>query len=156
MFSPTYPALLVVPSSISDNVLNYAAKFRSKARIPALTYLHPVNNCSITRSAQPGVGIRSARSVQDEKLVGACLSTKASLSGGSTPEVRPSPSASQLDIVEISNENANMTDTEKLEDIMIATAEDAADQPHVYGAQQRNLIVDARPTVNALAQHAAG
>ncbi|OBT41246.1 hypothetical protein VE00_08958 [Pseudogymnoascus sp. WSF 3629] len=157
-FSPTYPALLVVPTSISDNVLNYAAKFRSKARIPALTYLHPVNNCSITRSAQPGVGIRSARSVQDEKLVGACFSASDNISAGSTPEIRSSPTASQLDIVEISNEDANMaeTDTERLEDMMIATADDVGDQPRIYGAQRRNLIVDARPTVNALAQHAAG
>ena len=39
-FCPTYPAKLVVPSRISDSVLAYAAKYRSKARIPALVYLH--------------------------------------------------------------------------------------------------------------------
>lgn len=31
---------MVVPSKISDNTLNYAAKYRSKARIPALSYMH--------------------------------------------------------------------------------------------------------------------
>ena len=42
-FSPTYPAKLVVPAKISDAVLAYAAKYRSKERVPALTYLHWAN-----------------------------------------------------------------------------------------------------------------
>jgi myotubularin-related protein 6/7/8 len=45
-YSPTYPAKLVVPSRISDSVLTYAAKYRSKARIPALAYLHWANHVS--------------------------------------------------------------------------------------------------------------
>ena len=48
-FSSTYPAKLVVPSRIGDAVLQYAAKYRSKARIPALTYLHWANNVSRNR-----------------------------------------------------------------------------------------------------------
>lgn len=43
-FSATYPSKLVVPNRIGDAVLQYAAKYRSKARIPALTYLHWANN----------------------------------------------------------------------------------------------------------------
>ena len=78
-FSPTYPALLPVPSTISDNTLNYAAKYRSRARIPVLTYLHPVNNCSITRCSQPMAGLRGNRSIQDEKLVCACFSATAQI-----------------------------------------------------------------------------
>ncbi|KAF9346230.1 hypothetical protein BGX34_004095, partial [Mortierella sp. NVP85] len=39
-FSPTYPQVLVVPETISDTVLTHAAKHRSKARIPVLSYLH--------------------------------------------------------------------------------------------------------------------
>jgi hypothetical protein len=41
---------------------------------------------------------------------------------------------------------------------MIASSniEILSDEPHVYGAQQHNLIVDARPTVNALAMQAVG
>lgn len=41
--SPTYPARLVVPTRISDTTIQYAAKFRSKCRIPVLTYLHWAN-----------------------------------------------------------------------------------------------------------------
>ena len=49
-------------------------------------------------------------------------------------------------------------DAETLEDEMIArTASDPKDdEPKIYGAQQHNLIVDARPTVNALAMQAVG
>lgn len=65
----------MVPSSISDNVLNYSKTYRSRARIPVLTYLHPVNNASITRCSQPMVGVRGNRSAQDEKLVAAIWST---------------------------------------------------------------------------------
>ncbi|KAJ1746102.1 Splicing factor 3B subunit 4 [Coemansia sp. RSA 1821] len=70
----TYPPLLVVPSKISDATLTYVAWYRSKARLPALCYLHP-NGFSMTRSSQPMVGLQQARSVQDEKLVEAILAT---------------------------------------------------------------------------------
>ncbi|KAL1898817.1 phosphatidylinositol-3-phosphatase ymr1 [Sporothrix stenoceras] len=84
-FSPTYPSVLVVPSKISDNVLKYAGQFRSRARIPALTYYHPITQCSITRSSQPLVGVRGNRSIQDERLVSACFykSTAVFSTGGS-------------------------------------------------------------------------
>ncbi|RMZ84120.1 hypothetical protein DV738_g661, partial [Chaetothyriales sp. CBS 135597] len=101
--SPTYPALFAVPASISDNTLKYAAAYRSRARIPVLTYLHPVNNCSITRSSQPMVGVRGNRSIQDETLLAAIFSTTR-----------------------------------------------AAER------EDRNMIVDARPTVNAYVMQAAG
>jgi len=68
-FSRTYPQKLFVPASITDNVLNYAVKFRSKGRIPVLSYIHRKNGMSITRSSQPMVGIKQNRSMQDEKLV---------------------------------------------------------------------------------------
>ncbi|KAI8990306.1 protein-tyrosine phosphatase-like protein [Pilobolus umbonatus] len=74
-YSPTYPRTLIVPSKISDNVLNYAAKYRSKARIPALSYLHWHNAATITRSSQPLVGFKQARSIQDEKLIESIFST---------------------------------------------------------------------------------
>ena len=64
-----------MPSSISDNVLNYGARFRSKSRLPALSYLHKLNGCSIVRCAQPLVGLKQARSPQDERLIAAVLET---------------------------------------------------------------------------------
>lgn len=51
-----------------------------------------------------------------------------------------------------------VTDTERLEDEMISSSgvQVILEKPLVYGAQQHNLIVDARPTVNALAMQAIG
>ena len=121
---------MVVPTRISDNTLQYAAKHRSKARIPALTYLHRTNfvnldppflhfciSCiaiqgSITRSSQPMVGLTNNRSIQDEKLIEAIFQTHHS------PESR------------------------------VAT--------NVYGSTCTNLIIDARPTANAMANSAKG
>lgn len=164
-FSPTYPALLPVPSTISDNTLNYAGRYRSRVRIPVLTYLHPVNNCSITRCSQPLAGIRGARSIQDEKLVSACFSATPQIDGldntSSTTLPRVSPASSSTDLAD-SNIPADgeISETERLEDQMISstsTMEVVSEKtPHIYGAQQHNLIVDARPTVNALAMQAIG
>ncbi|KAI0056466.1 phosphatases II [Artomyces pyxidatus] len=112
-FSPTYPSRMVVPTRISDATLQYAVKYRSKGRIPALSYLHWANYGSITRSSQPMVGLTNARSIQDEKLVEAIfLSHQA-------PDSRAAPSG-------------------------------------VFGATSTNLIVDARPTTNAMANTAKG
>lgn len=74
-FSDTYPKNLVVPSKVSDNVLRHTQKFRSKGRIPALSYLHRTNLVSITRCSQPLVGLKNARSAQDEALVAAIFNT---------------------------------------------------------------------------------
>ncbi|KAL4266195.1 protein-tyrosine phosphatase family protein [Pleurotus pulmonarius] len=112
-FSPTYPARLVVPTKISDATLQYASKYRSKARIPALTYLHWGNFASITRASQPMVGITQNRSIQDEKLLEAIFHSH------HAPSQRVSAAP-------------------------------------IYGATTTNLIVDARPTANAVANTAKG
>ncbi|KAK9359669.1 protein-tyrosine phosphatase-like protein [Lipomyces starkeyi] len=105
-FCPTYPRVLVVPASVPDSVLTYAGRYRSKARIPTLSYIHPLNNCTITRCSQPLVGLKQNRSAQDERFIHAIFTT--------------------------------------------------TKVPNTYGASQENLIVDARPTTNAIAQTALG
>ncbi|CAL5867309.1 uncharacterized protein PFLUO_LOCUS1524 [Penicillium psychrofluorescens] len=159
-FSPTYPALLPVPSSISDNTLNYAGRYRSRARIPVLTYLHPVNNCSITRSSQPLVGVRQNRSIQDEKLLAAIFSTSRSerpLASFIQPHLEKEASDSSQGSGETIPTDLELTNAEEIEDDMIAAAHGESEEtPSIYGAQQSNLIVDARPTVNAFAMQAVG
>ncbi|KAJ4304218.1 phosphatidylinositol-3-phosphatase ymr1 [Collariella sp. IMI 366227] len=163
-FSPTYPALLAVPSKISDNTLKYAASFRSRARIPALTYLHPINNCSITRSSQPFVGLRMKRSIQDERLVGACFSASVdTLDASSPPTLDRSPSSSHVDLSADSEDvDLSLSETERMrmEDELIAGSNAMYDERTgkrlVYGAQQHNLIVDARPAINSYAMQAIG
>ncbi|PKY45005.1 phosphatases II [Rhizophagus irregularis] len=111
MICPTYPYMLIVPYKISDNVLNHAAKFRSKSRIPTLSYFHHHNKATITRSSQPMVGIQKKRSIQDEKLIQAIFESNLTV----LPNGRP-----------------------------------------VYGSTPHNLIIDARPTANAMANTAMG
>lgn len=167
-FSPTYPATLVVPSNISDNTLNYAGRYRSRARIPVLSYLHPVNNCSITRCSQPMVGVRGNRSIQDEKLLAAIFETTRNerpLSGFASPTPEREDSGGSADLTGMA---ARQESTEAIEDAVIAKLrgddeeeqiiedEDGQKRQLIYGAQQRNMIVDARPTINAIAMQAAG
>jgi hypothetical protein len=101
-FCDTYPQTLIVPKTISDNVLIHASKFRSKNRIPVLSYYYAANGCTITRCSQPLVGLKQSRSIQDEKLV---------------------------DEIFRSSENSNT---------------------------KTNIVVDARPLTNAMAQFALG
>ncbi|KAI9849451.1 MAG: hypothetical protein M1837_004071 [Sclerophora amabilis] len=163
-FSPTYPALLLVPSAISDNVLNYAGRYRSRVRVPVLTYLHPVNNCSITRSSQPLAGFRGNRSIQDEKLVGAIFSSSQSMANGFPPTSPPRTPANgqtperNLSDASSSSSQTPAADAQALEDRIISATAGDSDQgtAQIYGAQQHNLIVDARPTVNAYAMQAVG
>ncbi|KAE8146422.1 protein phosphatase [Aspergillus avenaceus] len=158
-FSPTYPALIPIPSTISDNTLNYAGRYRSRARVPALTYLHPVNNCSITRSSQPLVGVRQHRSIQDEKLLAAIFSTSRSerpLATCSPPNLeRESSNASPVGESSV-QPLGDITNTEELENEILAFRGESDSKQQIYGAQQQNLIVDARPTVNAFAMQAVG
>ena len=168
-FSPTYPAILAVPANISDNTLNYAGRYRSRARIPVLTYLHPVNDCTISRSSQPLVGVRGNRSIQDEKLLAAIFNTTRAerpLSAYSSPppEREDSGSSKDLDCSVVLDEQVTQADAEAVEDALISRfrgdddAPEGSDdkRPMVYGAQQRNMIVDARPTINALVMQTQG
>lgn len=54
--SPTYPCLLAVPASATDEDLAVIAKQRSKERIPVLTWLHPEHDTPLCRSSQPLAG----------------------------------------------------------------------------------------------------
>jgi len=65
----TYPRLLAVPALASDKLLARVAKFRSRGRLPALSYLHPVSGASVTRCSQPCVGLKNTRCKDDEDLV---------------------------------------------------------------------------------------
>lgn len=129
--------------------------------MPILTYLHPVNNCSITRSSQPLVGVRQNRSIQDEKLLAAIFSTSRAerpLAHVTPAHVEREPSQSgEKGDSPTSKAESDASNIEELEDDMLDSARgDPEEKLVVYGAQQRNLIVDARPTVNAFAMQAVG
>ncbi|KAG0144470.1 hypothetical protein CROQUDRAFT_134376 [Cronartium quercuum f. sp. fusiforme G11] len=127
-FCSTYPTTLLVPAKISDTTLSYAVKYRSKGRLPIGTYVHWSNGSSITRSSQPMVGFKNARSIQDEKLIEAIFHSH-SLHTGPRPTNLNTPN----------NISVNKSD-----------------QQVIYGATSTNLIIDARPTTNAMANTVKG
>jgi hypothetical protein len=130
--------------------------------------MHSVNNCTITRSAQPLAGLSGKRNAQDEALVAAIFGTTA-------PSTKPFHSAPATPRTQRSNADLSgaaeslPSDLETLrvapvtmEDSMEAiSSSQSSTEPNgkpskVYGAQQNNIIVDARPQINAIANHAVG
>lgn len=73
----TYPSQLHVPLSATKECLIESAKFRSKGRLPVLSYLY-TNQAAICRCSQPLSGFNN-RSIQDEDLLDKI--TKANPSG---------------------------------------------------------------------------
>jgi len=65
----TYPLELLFPSSVSNKELQAVAKYRSKNRLPVVTWFDVRTGASIARCAQPLVGMNSKRCVEDEKMV---------------------------------------------------------------------------------------
>lgn len=69
---PTYPEKIIVPSRISYDCLVRCSKFRSRNRMPALTYLYKHENgkfVGIYRSSQSKVGVSNSRSPDDELML---------------------------------------------------------------------------------------
>lgn len=156
-YSPTYPKVLCVPKSVSDNMLKYGGPFRSRSRIPCLTYLHS-NGGSITRSSQPQTGIQNKRNPQDERLVSAIFSSHTTpLRQESSPQdASEAKQPGDEDPPTSSNDPAS---TESQSDPEVDDEDDPKTkipQKKVYGSTRRNLIVDARPKVNAIMNKAGG
>ncbi|EDV24375.1 uncharacterized protein TRIADDRAFT_56124 [Trichoplax adhaerens] len=69
---PTYPEVLYVPATATEETLTGSASFRSRGRLPVLTYYHKYNKTALCRSSQPLTGMRG-RSVDDEQLLQAVI-----------------------------------------------------------------------------------
>lgn len=67
------PRQIYVPTEATRPMLMGSSKFRSKARLPVLTYLHS-NQASICRCSQPLSGF-SARCLEDEQMLEAIRNT---------------------------------------------------------------------------------
>ncbi|KAI9909820.1 hypothetical protein PsorP6_010079 [Peronosclerospora sorghi] len=66
---PTYPSVLAGPTSVSDSVLTVASKFRSKGRIPVLSWRDRDTGAVICRSSQPLVGLDQKQCDMDVCLI---------------------------------------------------------------------------------------
>ncbi|KAL5488677.1 hypothetical protein EMCRGX_G017654 [Ephydatia muelleri] len=65
----TYPPIFSVPSNCDDHMIEVVSQFRSKGRLPVLSWLHPVTHASITRSSQPLMGAKFRRCTEDEGYI---------------------------------------------------------------------------------------
>ena len=72
----TYPRHLLVPATASEQVLRASAAFRSKSRLPVLSYFFQANGASICRCSQPLSGPFDTRSEEDKSLLSAILRTR--------------------------------------------------------------------------------
>ncbi|CAK1354552.1 unnamed protein product [Cercospora beticola] len=155
-FSPTYPSVLCVPANVTDNILKYGGPYRSKSRIPALTYLHS-NGGSITRSSQPMPGLAGKRNAQDERLVSAIFSSHV-LSEQGPKDFQPQDALHQNDVDGPSSKSSEQAPDIPAEDMDTADLDpsEAESGPKIYGTTRRKMIVDARPRFNALANRATG
>jgi len=54
---------------MSDGQISGCAKFRTKGRLPALSYYYKPTGCSIWRSSQCMNGVLNNRSVEDEQMI---------------------------------------------------------------------------------------
>jgi hypothetical protein len=70
--SPTYPKQLIVPIGLSPAEVVSCSRFRTKERLPILTYFYeyqPEMFVSLFRCSQIKSGILSNRSEEDEKMI---------------------------------------------------------------------------------------
>ncbi|CAL1545949.1 unnamed protein product [Lymnaea stagnalis] len=89
----SYPAVFAVPKQASDSDLQKVAEFRSRQRIPVLSWIHPESQASITRSSQPLVGMTSKTSKDDERYIQMIMDTNAQSHKLYIMDARPSVNA---------------------------------------------------------------
>ncbi|BFU23078.1 myotubularin, putative [Entamoeba histolytica HM-1:IMSS-B] len=65
---PTYPPCVVIPSIFNEEELQQCVQFRSKGRIPIVSWISEGNGL-LVRSSQPATGITSSRSKVDEQML---------------------------------------------------------------------------------------
>ena len=66
---PTYPKILITVKNINDINYRESSLFRTKNRLPALSYYHYNTRGTIWRSAQTKTGISGNRNLYDEELM---------------------------------------------------------------------------------------
>lgn len=136
----TYPSLYAVPASVSDSVLSVAAKFRSKGRIPVLSWRDIHTGAVICRSSQPLVGLSQKQCDKDVFLIQAIAASNPSSSKLVIIDARPWKNAVAQKTVgragyELTDhyETRHATASLKYAD-MVASAAAAAETSNVVGS----------------------
>lgn len=89
----SYPAVWAVPAAATDEDIQASASFRSRGRLPVLSWIHPESQATITRCAQPLVGVGGKRSREDERYVQLIMDANAQSHKLFIMDARPMPNA---------------------------------------------------------------
>jgi len=139
----SYPSVLAVPKRTSDQELIKVAEFRSRQRIPVLSWIHPHSQASITRSSQPMVGMTGKTSAEDENYLTCIMDTNAQSHKLFIMDARPSVNAvankargggyesedayknAELTFLDIHNIHVMRESLRKLKEVCFPTIDDA-------------------------------
>jgi hypothetical protein len=98
---PSYSRHIAIPKTFPLSKLKTAASYRSKQRLPALTWIHPENNAPLCRCAQPRSGFTQMASMpEDDEMLLAIRST-------AITNIMPNPILHIFDARPKLNANAN-------------------------------------------------
>ncbi|KAJ8297456.1 hypothetical protein KUTeg_023987 [Tegillarca granosa] len=89
----TYPSVLVVPTAATEEEIKQVASFRTKGRLPVLSWIHPESQATITRSGQPLVGVAHKRNKDDERYIQLIMDANAQSHKLYIMDARPSVNA---------------------------------------------------------------
>jgi myotubularin-related protein 1/2 len=147
----TYAAQFLVPADISDEEIRAVAAFRSKGRLPVLSWYCKETGASLTRSAQPLIGFnitgaRNKKFKDDYRMIEAILQAHPKAVRRSTPENPGNMSARSFT-------PSNSTPTSSNNTSPSNTVLDANGTPIMSTNAPSNgeklMIVDLRPRANA-------
>lgn len=89
----SYPTVLAIPSQVTDDDIHSIAQFRSRGRIPVLSWIHPESQATITRASQPLVGVGGKRCKEDERYIQMIMDANAQSHKLFIMDARPSANA---------------------------------------------------------------
>ncbi|XP_060526601.1 myotubularin-related protein 2 [Cylas formicarius] len=89
----SYPAVWAVPAQASDADIETVSNFRSRGRLPVLSWIHPESQATITRCSQPLVGVSGKRCREDEHYIQLIMDANAQSHKMFIMDARPSSNA---------------------------------------------------------------
>ncbi|KRT78277.1 hypothetical protein AMK59_6806 [Oryctes borbonicus] len=89
----SYPAVWAVPQHVHDDEIKAVANFRSRGRIPVLSWIHSESQATITRCSQPLVGVGGKKCREDEKYISLIMDANAQSDKMFLMDARPTANA---------------------------------------------------------------
>lgn len=89
----SYPVVWAIPAQATDDDVHTVASFRSRGRIPVLSWIHTESQATITRCSQPLVGVSGKRCREDERYIQLIMDANAQSHKMYIMDARPSANA---------------------------------------------------------------